>query len=59
AARGGDFEAPVGLLDSDVVRRVDFGARHPALWVVTRGAAEVARSALRAAHSMRRFTRSW
>jgi len=49
AARAGDFEALVGLLAPDAVRRVDFGARHPALSVVTRGAAEVARSALRAA----------
>ena len=49
APRGGDFEALVGLLDPDVVRRVDFGAKHAALSVVTRGAAEVAPSALRAA----------
>lgn len=49
AARGGDFEALVGLLDPDVVHRADFGAKHPALSVVTRGAAEVARLALRAA----------
>src|SRR5262249_16997181 len=47
--RGGDFEALVGLLDPDVVRRGGFGASHPALSVGTRDAAGVARAALRAA----------
>jgi RNA polymerase sigma-70 factor (ECF subfamily) len=46
AARGGDFDALVGLLDPDVVLRSDFGARRPAASRVTRGAAAVARQAL-------------
>jgi len=46
AARAGDFEALVALLDPEVVLRSDFGAgRRPAPPVI-RGAAEVARSAL-------------
>src|SRR6266511_3516491 len=32
AARGGDFEALVALLDPDVVMRADAGARRPARW---------------------------
>ena len=43
AARGGDFDALVALLDPDVVRRADFGARCPP--AVIRGAAAVARQA--------------
>jgi RNA polymerase sigma-70 factor (ECF subfamily) len=46
AARGGDFDALVALLDPDVVLRADFGARHPAASRVIRGAAAVARQAL-------------
>jgi RNA polymerase sigma-70 factor (ECF subfamily) len=46
AARGGDFDALVALLDPDVVLRSDFGARRPAASKVTRGAAAVARQAL-------------
>jgi RNA polymerase sigma-70 factor (ECF subfamily) len=46
AARGGDFDALVSLLDPDVVLRADFGARRPAASRVTRGAAAVARQAL-------------
>jgi RNA polymerase sigma-70 factor, ECF subfamily len=46
AARGGDFDALVSLLDPDVVLRSDFGARRPAASRVTRGAAAVARQAL-------------
>jgi RNA polymerase sigma-70 factor (ECF subfamily) len=46
AARGGDFDALVGLLDPDVVLRSDFGARRPAASRVTRGAVAVARQAL-------------
>lgn len=42
AARGGNFDALVGLLHPDVVLRSDFGARKPALSKVTRGAAAVA-----------------
>jgi RNA polymerase sigma factor (sigma-70 family) len=46
AARGGDFDALVSLLDPDVVLRSDLGARRPAIPGVTRGAAAVARQAL-------------
>jgi RNA polymerase sigma-70 factor (ECF subfamily) len=46
AARGGDFDALVALLDPDVVLRSDFGARRPAAPGVTRGAAAVASQAL-------------
>jgi RNA polymerase sigma-70 factor, ECF subfamily len=46
AARGGDFDALVALLDPDVVLRSDFGARRPAASKVTHGAAAVARQAL-------------
>ena len=45
AARGGDFDALVALLDPDVVLRSDFGARRPAAPKVTHGAAAVARQA--------------
>ena len=46
AARGGDFDALVALLDPDVVLRSDAGARRPAASIVVRGAAAVARQAL-------------
>src|SRR6266568_5002371 len=46
AARGGDFDALVALLDPDVVLRSDWGARRPAASAVTLGAAAVARQAL-------------
>ena len=45
AARGGDFDGLVALLDPDVVLRADFGARRPAASKVTRGPAAVARQA--------------
>ncbi len=57
AARGGDFDALVAVLDPDVVLRLDSGARRPAASLMIRGAAAVARQAqsglaagLRAAH---------
>jgi RNA polymerase sigma-70 factor (ECF subfamily) len=46
AARGGDFDALVAVLDPEVVLRSDFGARRPAASRVTRGAAAVARQAM-------------
>ena len=46
AARGGDFDALVAVLDPDVVLRADFGARRPAASTVIHGAAAVARQAL-------------
>ncbi len=46
AARGGDFDALVAVLDPDVVLRNDAGARHPAASMMIRGAAAVATQAL-------------
>jgi RNA polymerase sigma-70 factor (ECF subfamily) len=46
AARGGDFDALVAVLDPDVVLRADFGARRPDVPRVIRGAAAVAGQAL-------------
>jgi RNA polymerase sigma factor (sigma-70 family) len=45
AARGGDFEDLIAVLHPDVVLRHDFGAKHPALNRVIRGAAAVAQQA--------------
>jgi RNA polymerase sigma factor (sigma-70 family) len=45
AARGGDFDALVAVLDPDVVLRADFGPRRPAASTVIRGNAAVARQA--------------
>ncbi len=46
AARGGDFEALVAVLDPDVVLRSDGGASRPSVSVVIQGAAAVAKRAL-------------
>jgi RNA polymerase sigma factor (sigma-70 family) len=46
AARDGDFDALVAVLDPDVVLRSDGGAARPAASVVVRGAAAVAKQAL-------------
>ena len=46
AARGGDFDALVAVLDPGVVLRLDAGASHPAASLTIRGAAAVARQAL-------------
>ena len=46
AARGGDFDALVAVLDPDVVLRSDGGVRRPAASVVVHGAATVAGQAL-------------
>ncbi len=46
AARGGDFDALVALLDPDVVLRSDWGAKRPAVSGVIHGAAAVARQTL-------------
>ena len=46
AARGGDFDGLVAVLDPDVVLRSDFGARRPEVSRVIRGAAAVARQAV-------------
>ncbi|HEY8286274.1 MAG TPA: sigma-70 family RNA polymerase sigma factor [Chloroflexota bacterium] len=45
AARGGDFDALVAVLDPDVVLREDFGPRRPAASRAIHGAAAVARQA--------------
>jgi RNA polymerase sigma factor (sigma-70 family) len=49
AARGGDFDALVAVLDPDVVLRADFGARRRAAPRLVHGAEAVARQALLAA----------
>jgi RNA polymerase sigma factor (sigma-70 family) len=49
AARGGDVETLVTLLDPDVVLREDFGTRRPGASKVIRGAAAVAGQALKGA----------
>jgi RNA polymerase sigma factor (sigma-70 family) len=46
AARAGDFEALLTVLDPEVVFRSDGGTLRPALSVVTRGAARVAEGAI-------------
>jgi RNA polymerase sigma factor (sigma-70 family) len=46
AARGGDFDALVALLDPDVVLRADFGGRRPTASGVVRGPTAVARQAV-------------
>jgi RNA polymerase sigma-70 factor (ECF subfamily) len=46
AARGGDFDALVAVLDPDVILRTDFGARRPGAPKVFRGASSVADQAL-------------
>jgi RNA polymerase sigma-70 factor (ECF subfamily) len=45
AARGGDFDALVAVLDPGVVLRIDAGPRRPAASMAIRGAADVARQA--------------
>jgi ketosteroid isomerase-like protein len=45
AARLGDFDALVTLLDPEVVLRIDAGAERPAASMVVRGAAAVAKQA--------------
>jgi RNA polymerase sigma-70 factor (ECF subfamily) len=45
AARSGDFDALVALLDPDVVLRSDTGGRRPVIPLVIQGAAAVARQA--------------
>jgi RNA polymerase sigma-70 factor, ECF subfamily len=46
AARGGDFDALVAVLDPGVVLRIDAGAARPAASMAIRGADAVARQAL-------------
>jgi RNA polymerase sigma-70 factor (ECF subfamily) len=46
AARAGDFDALVALLDPNIVLRSDFGAWRPGLSLVIRGAPAVARQAM-------------
>src|SRR5262249_23229514 len=46
AARDGDFDALLNVLDPDVVRRVDAGAPIPGVPLVLRGAQAVASSAV-------------
>jgi RNA polymerase sigma factor (sigma-70 family) len=46
AARGGDFDGLVAVLDPSVVLRIDAGARHPSASMELHGAASVARQVL-------------
>lgn len=46
AARGGDFEALVGVLDPDIVLRADGGERLPRVSAIVRGAEAVASRAM-------------
>src|SRR5947199_4746406 len=46
AARGGEFDALVAVLDPDIVVRIDAGASHPAASMVLHGAAAVSRQVL-------------
>ncbi len=46
AARAGDFDALLAVLDPGVVLRIDAGARHPAFSMTVRGGPAVARQAL-------------
>jgi hypothetical protein len=50
AAREGDFEALVAVLDPDVVLRADGGEQRPRATIVARGAEAVAARALTYAH---------
>jgi RNA polymerase sigma-70 factor (ECF subfamily) len=52
AARGGDFDALVALLDPKVVVRIDAGVRHPTASRELRGAAEVAGQVLQGLSSV-------
>jgi RNA polymerase sigma-70 factor (ECF subfamily) len=56
AARGGDFEALVALLDPEVVVRVDRGVLRPAAFTELRGVAAVAEQARKGAR-LARFAR--
>ncbi|MFC8074554.1 hypothetical protein ACFUN8_03325 [Streptomyces sp. NPDC057307] len=56
ASRGGDFEALVALLDSDVILRADRAAGPTRVPIVLRGARNVAKGASMAAERVR-FTR--
>jgi RNA polymerase sigma-70 factor, ECF subfamily len=49
AARGGDFDALVAVLDPDVVLRADFGDKRPGIPRIVHGAEAVARQAMLAA----------
>jgi RNA polymerase sigma-70 factor (ECF subfamily) len=57
AARGGDFEALVALLDPDIVLRVDRGSVRPGASREIRGAAAVAEQVLTFAPRLARYSR--
>ena len=57
AARGGNFDDLVAVLDPGVVLRIDAGARHPVASMELRGAASVARQALTGLSSALRVAR--
>jgi RNA polymerase sigma-70 factor, ECF subfamily len=56
AARAGDFDRLVELLDPDVVVRADGGSARPGASVVMRGAAQIARATIATASPLADFT---
>ncbi len=56
AARAGDFDRLLGLLDPDVVIRADGGPARPGASVVMRGAAQIARATIATASPLADFT---
>jgi RNA polymerase sigma-70 factor, ECF subfamily len=56
AARAGDFDRLMELLDPDVVIRADGGPARPAASVVMRGAAQIARATIATASPLADFT---
>ena len=56
AARAGDFDRLLELLDPDVVIRADGGPARPAASVVMRGAAQIARATIATASPLADFT---
>src|SRR5262249_57087645 len=57
AARHGDFDALLAVLDPEVVMRIDAGAARPAASMVLQGATTVARQALKGLASALRVAR--
>jgi RNA polymerase sigma factor (sigma-70 family) len=56
AARAGDFDRLMELLDPDVVIRADGGMARPGVSVVMRGAAQIARATIESASPLADFT---
>jgi RNA polymerase sigma factor (sigma-70 family) len=56
AARAGDFDRLMELLDPEVVIRMDGGPAGPGVWVLMRGAAQIARATIATASPQADFT---